>query len=461
MVGIHCVGFIAPRWGGVIILRTVKIRLPHPLVLLLGGVAVAAVLTWVLPAGEYQRVIDPATQRAIVVPGTYAAVASSPVGPLAMLVGVTRGFAAGIDVILSILLVGGAFALLDATGALQRLLGALIGQTTRPRLLVALLCVVFAGFGAAESMHEEFIALMPVLVVLSVGLGFGAITALGMSMGAALVGAMFGPTNPFGSAIALRFAELPPMSAIGVRVGMLVAGVTLWTAYVLWRGASDDIRPTLPVAVSAPPTTRDVLALVVCVVPILIYAWGVLAKGWGINELNAMFLVSGFAVGLLQSRTLTETTVGFIRGMEVMLGAALLVGVARGISVVLTDGRVIDTIIAGLVAPLGQMPALAAATLMIPVHAVLHVAVPSFSGQAVLTMPIMAPLADLLGFSRDGAVIAYQAGAIITDMVNPTNGAMLAMLYKANVGYGRWLRFAVPGMLLMWGVAFVGLVLVR
>jgi uncharacterized ion transporter superfamily protein YfcC len=439
----------------------VKLRLPHPLVLLLGGVAVAALLTWILPAGEYQRVIDPATQRAIVVPGTYAPVASSPVGPMAMLVGVTRGVAAGIEVILSILIVGGAFALLETTGALSRLLGALLGKTTRPRLLVGILCVVFAAFGAAESMHEEFIALMPVLVVLSVGLGFGAITALAMSMGAALVGAMFGPTNPFGSAIALRFAELPAMSAIGVRLGMLVAGVAIWTAYVLWRAESDDIRPVLPMEHPAPPTGRDVVALLVCVLPILIYSWGVLARDWGINELTAMFLVSGFAVGLLQSRTLTETTVGFISGMELMLGAGLLVGVARAISVVLTDGKVIDTIIAGLVAPLGQMPALAAATLMIPVHAVLHIAVPSFSGQAVLTMPIMAPLADLLGFSRDGAVIAYQAGAIITDLINPTNGAMLAMLYKANVPYGRWVRFAVPGMLLMWGIAFVGLVIVR
>lgn len=444
-----------------IVLPTVKVRLPHPLVLLLGGVAAAALLTWLLPPGEYERVVDAATGRSLVVPGTYRGVDASPVGPLAMLVGVTRGFADGIDVILSILFVGGAFALLESTGALTRLLGALLGNTRRPRALIVLLALVFAGFGAAESMHEEFIALVPVLVVLSVGLGYGAITALGMSMGAALVGAMFGPTNPFGAGIALRFAELPPMSAIGVRVGMLVAGVAIWIAYLLWQGKHDDIRPSLPMEPPAPPTSRDVVALLVCVVPILIYVWGVLAHGWGINELSAMFLAAGFAVGLLQRRTLTDTTLGFIGGMEAMLGAGLLVGVARAISVVLTDGRVIDTIIAGLVSPLGQVPALAAATLMIPVQAVLHVAVPSFSGQAVLTMPIMAPLADLLGFSRDAAVIAYQAGAIITDLVNPTNGAMLAMLYKASVPYGRWLRFALPGMLLMWGVAVVGIILVR
>ncbi len=452
---------VAPVVLGALPLRPVKLRLPHPLVMLLGGVAVAAVLTWVLPAGEYERIADPATGRLLVVPGTYAPVAASPVGPLAMLVGVTRGMAAGIEVILSILFVGGAFALLESTGALSRLLGALVGNTRRPRLLIVLLSVIFAGFGAAESMHEEFIALMPVLVVLSVGLGYGAITALAMSMGAALVGATFGQTNPYGTGIALRFAELPPMSGVGVRTGMLVVALALWIGWTLWQGDKDDIRPVLVAETHAPPSRRDLMALFVCVAPILIYVWGVLALNWGINELSAMFLVSGFAVGLLQSRTLTETTTGFISGMEVMLGASLLVGVARAISVVLTDGKVIDTIIAGLVAPLSLVPPLAAATLMIPVHAVLHIAVPSFSGQAVLSMPIMAPLADLLGFSRDSAVVAYSAGAIITDLVNPTNGAMLAMLYKANVPYGRWLRFAVPGMLLIWGVAFVGLLILR
>jgi len=166
-------------------------------------------------------------------------------------------------------------------------------------------------------------------------------------------------------------------------------------------------------------------------------------------------------VGYVQRYTLQETTLGFLKGMEGMLAAGLLVGIARAISVVLTDGHVIDTIIYGLAAPLAQLPATAAAILMLPMHAVLHVPVPSSSGQAVLTMPIMAPLADLLGFSRDAAVLAYQGGAIMSDILNPTNGAMLAMLLKAGIPYGRWLRFALPGMLLIWGVVIVGILLVR
>jgi uncharacterized ion transporter superfamily protein YfcC len=145
--------------------------------------------------------------------------------------------------------------------------------------------------------------------------------------------------------------------------------------------------------------------------------------------------------------------------METMLGAALFVGVARAISVVLTDGHVIDTIVYGLATPLAHLPGKAAALLMIPMHAALHVPVSSVSGQAVLTMPIMAPLSDLLGISRDAAVIAFQTGGGLMDLITPTNGALLAVLLSAEVSYGRWLRFAIPGALLVALVGAIGVIL--
>ncbi|MEO8624595.1 MAG: YfcC family protein, partial [bacterium] len=157
--------------------------LPHPFVLLLCGVVIAALLTWILPAGAYQRRHDAATDRDVVVAGTYASVAAAPVGPLAATLAVPRGIVAGADVMLTVLIVGGAFAFLDATGALARLVGALVGRTRRPRLVVIFVCLIFATFGALENMQEEIIALVPVLLVLSRGLGFGAITALAMSVG--------------------------------------------------------------------------------------------------------------------------------------------------------------------------------------------------------------------------------------------------------------------------------------
>ena len=442
-----------------------RLQLPHPLVLLLGAVGVAAILTWMLPAGAYQRRTDPATGREVVVAGTYARTDAAPVGLKAAVLAVPRGIIAGADVIVTILFVGGAFALLEATGALARLVGALVGRTRRPRTVVIAVSLAFATLGALENMHEELVALIPVLLVLSRGLGFGPITALAMSVGSAVVGSAFGPTNPYQTGIALRFAELPPLSMPGLRFGLLGAAVAVWIAWTLAMTARDEASLDASTDASPPAvaraSVRDAVLLAILVVPFIPYVVGVMRFDWGFNELSALFLVAGFTVGLVSGRNLSATAAGFLKGMEAMLAAALFVGVARAISVVFTDGRVIDTIVYGLATPLAQLPALAAALMMIPVHALLHVPVPSVSGQAVLTMPIMGPLSDLLGIGRDAAVIAYQTGAGLMDMITPTNGALLAMLLGAKVSYGRWLRFAVPGALLVAMVGMVGVALAR
>lgn len=436
-----------------------RFRLPHPFVLLLGTVCIAAALTWVIPAGEYQRRTDAATGREVVVAGTYARVEASPVRPMGALLAVPRGIIAGADVILTILMVGGAFALLEATGALARLVGALVGRTSRPRLIVIAVSLAFATLGALENMQEEIVALVPVLIVLSHGLGFGAITALAMSAGAAAVGSAFGPTNPFQTQIALRFAELPQMTIPALRFTLFAIAVALWIAWTLVMTKRDDVRNEGVVVSTELATKRDVILVALAIIPFVPYVIGVLKFGYGFNELSGFFLVAGFAIGLVSGRDLSTAARDFLKGMETMIAAALFVGLARGISVVLTDGRVIDTIVYGLALPLNYLPGHIAALTMIPMHALLHFAVPSVSGQAVLTMPIMAPLSDLLSISRDAAVIAYQTGAGLMDLIVPTNGALLAILLSAGVTYGRWLRFAVPGALLVAIVGVIGVLL--
>ena len=435
-------------------------RLPHPLVLLLGGVAVAVALTWIVPAGAYQRRTDAATKREVVIPGTYARVAASPVGPMAAIMAVPQGIVAGADVIVTVLFVGGAFGLLDATGALARLVGSLVGATRKPRFVVIFVSLAFATLGALENMHEEIIALVPVLLVLSRGLGFGAITALAMSVGAAVVGSAFGPTNPFQTGIALRFAEMPALSQPALRVGLLAAAVAVWIGWTLYMTARDDVRPETTVA-AGKASARDAVLLAIVLVPFIPYVIGVLKFDWGFNELSGLFLVAGFAIGLVAGHSVSETALKFLRAMEGMLAASLFIGVARGISVALSGGQILDTILYALASPLAHVPGIFAALLMVPMHVLLHIPVPSVSGQAVLTMPIMAPLSDLLGFSRDAAVIAYQTGAGLMDMITPTNGALLAMLLGAKVTYGRWLKFAIPGALLVALVGLAGIFLAR
>ena len=281
-----------------------------------------------------------------------------------------------------------------------------------------------------------------------------------MSAGAAFIGSAFGPTNPFQAGIAMKLAQLPPMSAAPLRWTAFAAALALWVAWTMWyaarhrdrdQGSGIRIRRSeellIPDSRSA-IAAKDFAILLIAVAPIAAYVYGSVALGWGFNELSGGFLIAGVIAGLLGGLGPTGTTLVYIEGMQAMLPAALIIGVARSLSLVLTDGRVIDTILNGQATPLSNAPAAVAALLMIPFHAIIHVAVPSVSGQAVLTMPILVPLSDLLGIPRDATVLAYQAGAGLTEMLTPTNGGLMAVLLAAGVPYGRWIRFASVGVLL-------------
>jgi uncharacterized ion transporter superfamily protein YfcC len=319
------------------------------------------------------------------------------------------------------------------------------------------LILFFSMMGAAENMQEEIIALIPVLLVLGGRLGVDAVTMVAASAGAAMIGSAFGPTNPFQAGIAMKLAELPTMSGGALRTAMWVAGTALWTAWTL-RWAGQHRVPVVNTAVThAPLGVRDALILACVTVPLAIYIYGALRLDWGFNELSSAYFIGAILAGMIARLTLDDTVVGYLEGMQLLLPAALLVGVARSITVVLQDGHIIDTILFSMAAPLANVSTTAAALLMVPLHALLHVPVSSVSGQAALTMPIMVPLADLLGVSRQATVLAYQVGAGLCELLTPTNGALMAVLLAAKVSFGDWLRFAGVGYLLMLAIGVVGI----
>jgi uncharacterized ion transporter superfamily protein YfcC len=290
-----------------------------------------------------------------------------------------------------------------------------------------------------------------------------------------MVGSAFGPTNPFQAGIALNLAQLPPLARGGLRLSMFAGGLALWIGLTTRHAAKTRSAPgRRSVRLQAdgdvrlkPDATkidrRHAVILAIILAPMAAYVYGALKLDWGLNELAGGFLIAGVAAGLVGRMGLERTIAAYLEGMQSVLPAAFLVGVARSISLVLEDGRVVDTILNALVTPLGTLPALTAALLMIPFHALLHVVVPSVSGQAVLTMPLFVPVSDLLGFSREAAVLAYQTGAGLAELVTPTNGALMAVLLAAGVPYQRWIRFAGGAVLLLAliGVLAVAVVVTR
>jgi uncharacterized ion transporter superfamily protein YfcC len=298
--------------------------------------------------------------------------------------------------------------------------------------------------------------------VLGRRLGVDAVVVVAMSAGAAMVGSAFGPTNPFQAGIALRLAELPPLESASVRVAALAAGFVVWVLWTLRYAARTMTEPEhVAEHADVGATSRDLVIVGLMLAPMAAYVYGAMELGWGFNELTAGFFLGGIAAGLVGGLRVIGTIDAYLDGMKVLVPAAVMVGFARSISVVLADGRVIDTILAGLSAPLAGLSATMAALLMIPFHFVVHIAVPSVSGHAVLTMPVLVPLSDLVGISRQVTVMAYQTGAGLTELVTPTNGALMAVLVSAGVSFGRWVRFAGAGVLLLLPVGVAAMLLLR
>lgn len=438
-----------------------RLRLPHPLALLLGCVLVAAVLTHLLPPGQYDRREDPATGRQVVVAGTYHRLDSAPVGPFAAFVAVPAGMVAAAEVIVLILLVGGAWTVVDKAGTLGRMVDWLVARFGQRRyLVIAILSVAFAAGGALENMQEEIIPLIPVLLVLARALGFDAVTVVAMSAGAAMVGSAFSPLNPFQAVIALKLAQLPLLSGVMLRTGMLLVAVVAWIWWTIRYARGTWGEPSEPGPGGRGPFgRRHGVILLLVVAPFAAYIVGVLKFGWGFNELSAAFLIAGIAIGLVAGLGLQGTVDAYLEGIRSVVGAAVLVGVARSISLVLDQGRVIDTILQDLVVPLADAPRSVAPLLMIPAQALIHIPVSSVSGQAVLTMPVLIPVSDLLGFSRQATVLAYQTGAGLTELWTPTNGALMAIALAAGAPFGKWLRFVWPMVLALTLVGIAGILL--
>jgi uncharacterized ion transporter superfamily protein YfcC len=423
-----------------------RFGVPHPLVLLTGCVILAALASYVVPAGQFDRELDEATGRSVVVAGTYRSVERSPVNLFDAVVALPRGMAEAADVIFLVFLIGGAFTVVDETGALKRGVTSLVRSLKgRDLLVVPIVSLFFATGGVVENMQEEIIPLIPVLLILTRRIGFTPLVAVSMSAGAAFVGSAFSPINPFQVQIAQNLAELPLGSGGLFRTIFLVLALALWTGMTmryaaLQRTESEHVEDSDDAGIDG----KDWVIFGLVGATFVILVVGIGSWGWDFDHMSAAFFIMGLMIGLLAGMGLSGTAEAYVRGFRGMAYAALLIGFARAIFVVLDDGRIVDTMVHAMFTPLEGLPLIASSLGMVVAQTAIHVPVPSVSGQAVLTMPVLVPLSDLLGMSRQVVVLAYQYGAGLCDLITPTNGALLAILAAAGVRYEDWIKFTVP-----------------
>ncbi len=424
-----------------------RLRVPHPLVLLTGCVVLAAAASYVLPAGSFDRTADEITGRTLVVPGTYHAVDPSPVNLFDAMVALPKGMAEASSVIFLVFLIGGAFTVVDESGTLRRAIPSLIRALDgRDILVVPVVSVVFATGGVVQNLQEEIIPLIPVLLILVSRMGFTPMVAVAMSAGAAFVGSAFSPINPFQVQIAQQAAQVEPLSGSLFRIVFLILALVLWIGATMRHAAATRVAPQVKdtAELGDSLTGRDQLVLAMVGATFVIMVVGLRSWGWDFDQMSAAFFITGVLVGVVSRMGIGGTAEAYVRGFREMAYAALLIGFARAISVVLEEGLIIDTIVNGMFTPLENLPRLASALGMVIAQALIHIPVPSVSGQAVLTMPILVPLADLLGLSRQVAVLAYQYGAGLCELITPTNGALMAILASAGIRYETWMKFTIP-----------------
>jgi len=422
-------------------------------------VIIANILTYIIPHGEYDRVQDPEHDYQTVVPGSYKTVPGKPVGVFRTLMAIPEGIIGRADLVVLILLVGGCFYVIDKTGAFKESVVFLTNKLKgKEELALVAVAMAFTTGGALSGLQEEIVAMIPVLIFFTGRLGYNAYVAVSISFGAAVVGSAFSPVNPFAVVIAQEVAEVPFLSGSNFRL------IVLFLAYILWmiviiryanknRIERADLNDDDPTGLSKRSVV--IMGLVVLAFAILIY--GMLSLQWGFNEITAEFFVLGIVCGLIGKLGINGTSEAFIQGVREMSFAALIVGMANSIAIVLKEGLIIDSIIYGLFLPMQYLPAGLSAISMMISQALLHLPVPSYSGQAVLTMPILAPLSDLLGLSRQVCVLAYQYGAPTMDLLVPTNGALMAVIALAGIPFNKWLRFVLGPTLVIMGLGALAL----
>lgn len=433
-----------------------KIDFPHPMIIMLSFVGLATILTYLIPAGMFDRSMDESTGREVVIQGSYKLSANQPFGIGEMFLSVPKGIVEGADVVVLILIIGGAFYVVDKTGAFQSGLESLIHKFKNAKsFLLVIVGLLFATAGALNGLQEEIIAMVPLLMLLSKKFGYTKIAVVAISLGSALIGGSFGPTNPFSVIIAQNIAEVPLFSGGVFRMVFLGIALFFWIAYVIRTGKDQETQKEIHQEIPGKISISHLLILLLVALTFAIMIYGLGNWSWDYNEMSAIFFAMGLVSGIIGKLGVNGTAKAYSEGFSEMVFAGIIVGLARSIYLILQEGQIIDTIIFALFNPLENLPLGISAIGMMLSQAILHIPVPSTSGQAVLTMPLLTPIADLIGMSRQVVVLTYQYGAGIMDLVTPSNGGLMAILAAARISYKDWIQYAWKPILVVFLIAAI------
>ncbi|GAB5413961.1 MAG: YfcC family protein [Congregibacter sp.] len=438
-------------------------RSTHPVMILLGILCLASLMTWVVSSGSFER------DGRLVVPGSYTQIqkerslpgvlvapdvgdeSAAPVSLAQTLLAIPAGLERGSSLIFMVLIIGGMFGILDRAGivdnGINRLLRAVRGNI---QLLIVALMLVFSAGSAFLGLASEYLIVIPVMTAMAARIGLPTITGFAIVTLAVKIGYLASVTNPIPLTIAQPLVGVPIFSGAGLRLFFYAVFLVVGIGFMLYevRHAKAAEISTLQEINVPPVSLREGLMLAVLPFGLAAIVWGSTRMQWAHHELSACYIAVSILLAACSSLAANEAADAFIGGMKKVLLASSLIGVAMAVTIVLEQGRILDTIVDALNGLIGENGAYATAVWMFISQLLLDFMIPSTSGQAAVTMPVLAPLSQLAGVGPQTTVSAFLFGNGITNMLTPTSGTLLAYLAAGRIEWSAWLRYVLP----IWGL---------
>lgn len=450
-------------------IERIQSRFPTAYTILFGLIVAVAALTWVVPSGKFDRQSNETLGKEVPVPGTYHAVDANPQGIIDVLLAPVGGFynpssyaANAIDVSLFVLIIGGFLGVVNASGAVNAgIARAMAAMKGGEKWMIPILMALFAVGGTTYGMAEETLAFYMLIIPVMIAAGYDAVTGVAIILIGAGIGVLGSTINPFATTIAANAAGIPFTDGIYLRFAILAVGFLSCVAFVMRYAERVKNDPAQSVVADLKTSNerhflasqadaamdfsgRQKLILTIFAATFAAMIWGVSSQGWWMAEMSALFIGASLVVGIVSWAGEKAFTNAFLDGAKDLLGVALIIGIARGIVVVMDAGNITDTILDAAAQAIEGYSPVFFINAMFGIEVLLSFLVPSSSGLAVLSMPILAPLADFSGVGRDLVVTAYQSASGIVNLVTPTSAVVVGALAIGRISYDRWLKFIWP-----------------
>ena len=449
-----------------------KFVFPNTYVIIIMMMIVAVLLTWIIPSGEFERVKDEVSKQSIIIPGTFKYIENNPISLFKIPVYIMKGLAKASDIVFLVIIVGGAFNIIIETGMFQSFAGRLTKIFSNKEVLIIPAFSTIFALACTTMGVNTFIGFAPIAVIIARSIGYDAIVGVSMVALGGAIGFSTGTFNPFTTGVAQSLAGLPIFSGLGYRFVCLVVFLIVTNIYIIWYAKKIKANPESSVVYEMEQENKKIevsekqhdkiesrhyLVLLIVIACFVLLVYGSQNWKWKLQENAAMFIwmgvLSGFAYGFGPSKIAEE----FTKGAKKLVYGALMIGMANGISLILTDGKILDTTVQYLGGLLVTLPSYLQAAGMFLMQLLINGLITSGSGQAAATMPIMLPVADIIGITKQTTVLAFNFGDGLSNYILPTSSALMGFIAMVGISYSNWMKFMWK-LFLIWIV--VGAILV-